>query len=694
MTGIVNAAPMANLLGIQDLSTRELPVELEALPTHLPKIYIYAKKGPTSPQLVVGNSRTLMYGADSFDLRQKWSNHATVLSNLVNAQGNSCVYERIQPADAATANFRWSMDVLQLEIDDFERNDDGSFKLDDQGAQIPIGNKIAVGFKIKHVIEHIEPGQDGESMFGLGTQSNGNQTDAATQTQSQRYPIADFEVSSFGDDGDLQGFRMWAPTTQSLTAVNQQVLSDCRAYPFRFAFVRKSDANSTPSAVATMSAEQYVECVFRPNTLNKNTDQQIFVGDKLIQSYQDLETVNQPPLWGPFSNFHLYTEQLESLLEKFYEAELAIASPFTDFDGLEDELYKFNFVTGQYSNGVPYHSVIVDTKAVDSFRFSEATTAYAQGGKDGEMSDELFAEAVSERVKEYADPLSHLQSDAKNPESIIYDSGFPLKTKYDLISFIAIRKDTAVVLSVYTVGGPQLSASEESSLALALKTRLQMYPESEYFGTPVVRGMVVGRNGFLINSQYSGRLPLTLEIAAKAAAYMGASDGKWKSTARFSRAPGSFLTMFRDVNVSFTPAPVKNKDWSNGLVWVENFSRRQLYFPALKTVYDNDTSVLNSFFTMLACCELEKVATRAQRQFSGADDLTVAQIIKEVNDYIAESVLNRFDGRFVIIPETYYTDADRARGYSFSCKIKIYAPNMITVGTLSIEARRLEDLEQ
>ena len=46
---IVNAAPMINLLGTQDLSTKQLVREPVARPTHLPKFYLYTKKGPTTP---------------------------------------------------------------------------------------------------------------------------------------------------------------------------------------------------------------------------------------------------------------------------------------------------------------------------------------------------------------------------------------------------------------------------------------------------------------------------------------------------------------------------------------------------------------------------------------------------------------------------------------------------------------------
>ena len=68
MSQILNAAPMTILRGIQDLSTRTVPPEPEVLPTHLPKVYIYAQKGPTTPELVVGNSRSQMYGDETFTM--------------------------------------------------------------------------------------------------------------------------------------------------------------------------------------------------------------------------------------------------------------------------------------------------------------------------------------------------------------------------------------------------------------------------------------------------------------------------------------------------------------------------------------------------------------------------------------------------------------------------------------------------
>jgi len=182
-------------------------------------------------------------------------------------------------------------------------------------------------------------------------------------------------------------------------------------------------------------------------------------------------------------------------------------------------------------------------------------------------------------------------------ESIIYDTGFPLATKYALCAFIAQRKDTFVVLSTHDVYDSILTASEEHSLAIALRTRLQMYPESDYFGTPVMRGMIVGRSARLRNSQYTKHLPLSAEIAIKSARYMGAGIGRWKNGSHFDGAPGSVVDFMYDINITWVPTAVRNRNWDVGLNWVQSYDRRSYFFPALKTVYDNDTSVLNSYFT-------------------------------------------------------------------------------------------------
>lgn len=687
---IVNAAPMTIMLGTQDKSTRPLVPEAEALPTHLPKIYIFAKKGPTTPQLVVGGSRSKMYGEESFDLRKPWATHGTALANTINRAGNSAMYERLRPADAGpNASLRLSLDLLETQVDDYERNSDGSIKLNAGGAPIVTGQ--VAGYRAKWVVEAIPTDVDGALEFGLGTQGPGDQVDGVTQ--SVRYPIMDLVTPDFGADGNNRGVRIWAPTTLSSQPVDERIIQNEKVYPFRIACAARADELATAKTVETQSAEQSVQVCWKPETINRLTDSELSIDNVFIQAYQTLNDPTFPDSYGPFGQLRVYHDQIQAVLDLVYAAEVPHIDAFSDIDGVSDgDEHRLNLIGGVSSQGVPYHSYQIVTGAANSARLSEISTLFAAGGSDGTMGEEAYGALVAERVVEYANENSVLQDTAKYPESIIYDSGFPLDTKYALLSALAIRKDIAVVLSTHDVLGPQLSASEESALAIALKTRAQMYPESEYFGTPVMRCMIVGRSGKMIGSQYRKPLPLTFEIAAKAASYMGAGNGKWKGGFAFDSAPLSEVTMFSDINVTFTPAKVRNKDWANGLVWVESFGRRSVYFPALKTVYDNDTSVLNSFFTMMACVELQKVGDRARRQYSGNAALTNAQLVERVNQFVSDDVEGRFDGRFVIQPDAYFTEADVARGYSWTLPIRLYAANMKTVMTLSIEAYRIEDL--
>jgi hypothetical protein len=109
-------------------------------------------------------------------------------------------------------------------------------------------------------------------------------------------------------------------------------------------------------------------------------------------------------------------------------------------------------------------------------------------------------------------------------------------------------------------------------------------------------------------------------------------------------------------------------------------------------VYDDDTSVLNSYFTAAICCELEKIGERSWREFSGESKLTTAQLIQGVNNFISNAVLGRFDNRVVVVPNTFLTAFDEQSGYSWTTQIAVYANNMRTVATIEIDTYRMSAL--
>jgi len=691
---IINAAPMALLRGTQDLSTRQLQRVAEAIPQHCAKIYIYAQKGPSKPQLVVGDSRIDLFGADTFDMRKKFANHATLLSNLINAEGNAAMVERIRPIDAGPeSNFLLSLDVLPTSVIQYVRNVDGSFQTDVAGDKIPVTGTAGTvaGYTVKWVVTSLASASAAEN-FGKAVISAGDQTNTTTLVQSQRYPVFQFKAASFGSYGNNAGIRLWAPTIKDDGGVKTNVISKEKAYPFRIAVIRRPDEKATPVTVQTQFSEQFVTITAKPGVIDPDTEKNLYIADTFLNSYQNVSDPAFPAVFGDFGTMAVYENNIKTLVDLFYAAEFPLGYSDNDFNGEAGESYLFNFVGGTSSNGVPYNTFQFVTGGAGTVRLTEFSNIFAAGGSDGTMNNAAFATSVTARMQDYIDETSSVQDIATNVESIFYDSGFPLQTKYALCNFIGKRKDTFVVLATHTDGQPELTASEENSLAISLRTRAMMYPESDYFGTPVARAMIIGRSGKLRNTQYGKKVSAVMEVAIKSARYMGAGDGRWKSGFNFDGAPGSILDYMTDLNVTFTSATTRNKDWDVGLNYVQAYDRRSFFFPALKTVYTNDTSILNSFFTAMAICQINKVTVAAWREFSGESYLTNAQLAERINTFISNKLENRFDGRYVIQPAAFFTDADLQRGYSITVPVKLFGPSMFTVMTTNVQAFRISDL--
>lgn len=697
MQSIVNAAPVHLMFGTEDVSTRAIELAPLEMPAHLPKFYGFAKRGPNTPQLVVGGSRTLIYGAESFTEGSPYFTHATLYSNEVNAAGNAQMFERLIPEDAGpVANLLISLELLKDMLDDYERNADGSYKLDANEDPIPLPTKIE-GYKrfwhVTHITDKADVGKFGNAPKKAGLLTGVDKDGAATT--SQIYPWMELRTSSIGSDGNNTGVRIWAPTITSTSAFDTRILSTGKQYPFRVSVMRRDDEYSTGSPVTANSGEKNVLVTHKPNGVNNVTGANFDIRTTFIESYQNVNDPAYPTQLGDFGKLNMYDSNIEEVLKLLFEAEKAylVANPLATGDIMPtdniDSRYKMNVYGVCNYDNAPYHTLVGDS--TNGIVMTEFTQQYNAGGDDGTMDHATLDKMVASRIQEYADPNSRLQSMALNVENTFYDSGFTRETKLKLTSFIARRKDTFLWLSTHEHGYPRKSASEESSMAIGLRTQAQLYPESDYYGTPVMRCAIMGRVGKLRSSLWVDDVSPLLEVCGKMSAYLGAGNGQWRAGGNFSGAPGSVLSRIYDVNENYTPAAQRNRDWENGLNWVEAFDMQRNSIPALKTVYTNDTSVLTSVLTVYAICNLERIADQAWIQFRGRDDLTRLQLKEKVEGFVYKSIENKFDNRYQVIPEVFFTDADKSRGYSWQLRNNIYANNMLTVQTSHVRAHRMED---
>lgn len=686
---IINGAPMTIERGTEDFPGPQVPREPELVPQHLPKFYTFAPKGPLEPRLVSGADLINIFGEEVLNPRSKYATHATPFIEGVNGMANLMMIQRVVgPGAGPEASLVVWADVLETQVDIYERNSDGSVKLNPVTGD-PIITTTAAGHKVKLVVGT----SDDPLAFAALTQQPGDQVDTNTGTTSTRFPIFEMKINSVGEYGNNRGIRLW-PLTKANGSMPDALMKQFKAYPYMVSMIARENASATPTVTKTLFNESAVMTTFKDDVYDPDTTKEVSMSTTLLDSYRNLTDLRYPMVDGDFGKLHIYQSNLNNLLEQFHAAEAPFLPEYDNYNDVEPDFTAnpedaglFNFVTGTDSNGIPYHSfVMVD--AQNTTRFSALTNVYAAGASDGEVGNEAFDNAVSAEVVRYRDPNDELQELAYHVESVIYDSGFKLETKYDLVSFIAVRKDTIVRLGTYVAGGPRRTESEEHATGVALRSRIRYYPESEYFGTEACRGAIYGRSALIRNSLYKERVPATYEVALKFARYMGAANGRWKNGAHFDGAPGSIIEFLYDFNITWVPKSVRNRLWDAGLNWVMRYDRSSFYFPAYRTVFANDSSVLQDEITVSAVAELNKVANAVHREFSGTSRLTDPVLVRDVNESVNKRVKDRFDGRFTITPLATINEMDSLRGYSWTLPIRIEADKGKTVMTTYVQSVR------
>jgi hypothetical protein len=233
-----------------------------------------------------------------------------------------------------------------------------------------------------------------------------------------------------------------------------------------------------------------------------------------------------------------------------------------------------------------------------------------------------------------------------------------------------------------------MNLEDERAVTLALNSRIQLAPESEYFGTPVMRAAIVIGSGEYIIDGSRPRLPLTIDIHDKTCAFMGASNGKWKADKIFDRGELNVIKNFVNIEPSVIPEDIKEMLWNVNAVYPQPYDIESYNFPALQTVYPDDTSVLNSMFTAIAITYIYTVAYEAQRRYSGNTKMSDQELLSKVDAFMMSKLSDAFADMFNVTVKSELTDFDVQAGYSWTTKVTIKANVAKTVMTLEVDALR------
>ena len=181
-----------------------------------------------------------------------------------------------------------------------------------------------------------------------------------------------------------------------------------------------------------------------------------------------------------------------------------------------------------------------------------------------------------------------------------------------------------------------------------------------------------------------------MDLAYKAARMMGGT--KWNKNLIFDAGGKNTIKDYKDIQPSFVPGGIVADLWNIGLIWPDSYDRETYFFPAMQSVYDNDTSVMNNFYAGIALTVDVLVTDSVWRQFTGTTSMKTAEFLSAVEDKANEKLNGIFDGVITASAKATVTDFDEAKGFSYTLATKLGGNVMKTVQTHHTEMWNNDDL--
>lgn len=679
-TTMNSSLPRTEVLGFKDISGRGQPLEISTLPIFLPFFPLMTTWGPEdNAHLVSGTGFSTIYGADSFSADNAAFTHQSVLAQKTFGVGGMGLVRRMLAPGAAIANTRVWLDIVADDIVQYARNPDGSFKRTN-GALVATGEKFA-GYKARLVTTQVTVGD--EDGIGKGASETGGLV-SSTGVESTMYPLFDLQARFFGAKGSNTGFRLVAPTAVSSIPANTDLIEEKGAFLYRLYCLTRADATTGGSVLATDDGEQYVEFALKKGTKDAKSGIDYFVDKRVLPAYENRDPSSFTG-YGPLKAFHVYQANVKTLVEMIYAKE----QPYGLVTASVTPEQTINLLGAASPEGYPYYSFEIVGPSGGGELFGEQASHWLKGGSDGEIDKDTYDKLVADELNVFGDGLVPYADKASYPMSAFIDTGFSLTTKKLMSNIMRVRPDAWVGASTQDSGEDLNTPAEDSSIGAILRNTLQLVPESEYYGTGACRAVVMKHAGTYLESDYDGILPFTIDWAIKLAQYMGGADGKMRNGYAPDEGDYRVVSSFIDHNAVFRSEKPRNKDWQNGITSAEPYDHRgSVFFPAVQTIYWDNTSVLNSFFPMAICCHLNRLGELAWRVYTGGSRKTAGQHVADIDRFLEGQIKDTYDSRGDITPRSYYTAADTQRGYSWHTDITgLYDANK-TVETLTIIAGR------
>lgn len=579
----------------------------------------------------------------------------------------------------------------------------------------PYGNPIGGEIPVTTSNPYTEPGikiqwrtrlalLDGESgLDDLQIEPGGN--------NEYIYPIMAFEALSLGKYGNNLGFSLFYDKAQN----SESVINKFKSVFYSIEIGEKEANKSSITPIAGNFGSMHT---FAANADAVNPDTNYAYNMEGIITRAFASSNNKLPC-----DIYTYEENLRIIGNKVVEAELNSSSltngglyfidadNYDEFEGITSTIngfvvsetspagYYVNVLSGINIHGVTYDHLIVDKEDinVNAVVPQSKSYIYLKNGADGDISDSRINESLIKFFRGQLPADGSIVDNARYPITHIYDTGFPMEVKLEMIEFLGLRDDIMIELSTQVVETGQVefnkqSEDEENGQFLRARALLQM--ESLEKGTDCCRCAIYPQAGTLVDSSYNGIVPFTIWSAIKHAQY---GNGTSLSTVEPRGLPNALNEYFKSYNwLNFTAAG-QNRVWDAGLNYCQSADMTRIFYPALRTVYRADSSVLTDQWFVDALVYTKHIIRMAWTTYVGRNDPSDV-LNTALTTYLTNALTTLFNGKYTFEVAVTQNEEERRLGYIRHAYIRIVSPATMRVLEVDIEVSRenynQEDEEQ
>lgn len=360
-----------------------------------------------------------------------------------------------------------------------------------------------------------------------------------------------------------------------------------------------------------------------------------------------------------------------------------------DIDDLIDILNEYQF-SGMFNifglkkpNGEVYQQIRY-THATGLGYFQPGNGIYMGSGSDGDIFNKnVFRSKFTDFFSLSLNP--YIEDSARYPFTHVFDAGYHMENKFDLLDFLALRDD--VIAEIGTNIKPYYHEDnrhtgintefEDHSIGASLRGYAQNVKESVIKGTPSCRANIYATSGIIPGIK--DPCGLQYWIAGKLAAYENLNYLDKEITG----LPNAEVDIFTKMNWVPSAASLKELLWDSGLNYAQYFDMKRFHVASLRSVYYNDSSTLSDAGFVRHLVYVKHEVRSVWAMFSGVK-LPKHVMQAQLETAVIEKLTRLFNNKYVFTVKAYQTETDDALGFVQRVQINITSGSPYRVGPFDI----------